>query len=337
MPSFRSGTVTSILSEREGLQRVEVDGERAYVLTQLIGTVAVGDRVVMNTTAVDLGLGTGGWHFVHWNLARDSLESPGGGHVLKLRYTSLQTDVGVAEEHAGDDDPAGLLDGLPVVACFLHSQLAPVAAAIAWAHREARVAYVMTDSAALPLALSDLVHALRERGLLHTSITVGQAFGGDVEAVNLRSALDLARAGGADAVVVAPGPGVVGTGTTHGFSGVEVAGVIDTVAKAGGVPIAALRYSDADERERHRGVSHHTRTALSMCLAAGCYGLPAGSDSPEIPGHAEVVVDVPDLAPLLEGLPATSMGRSLADDPGFFAYAAAAGLVAAGRITSATP
>ena len=41
------------------------------MLTHLIGTVAVGDRVVMNTTAVDLGLGTGGWNVVHWNLARD--------------------------------------------------------------------------------------------------------------------------------------------------------------------------------------------------------------------------------------------------------------------------
>ena len=40
----------------------------AYVLTQLTGAVAVGDRVVVNTTAVELGLGTGGWHVVHWNL-----------------------------------------------------------------------------------------------------------------------------------------------------------------------------------------------------------------------------------------------------------------------------
>ena len=45
MPSYRTGTVTSILSERPGLQRVEVDGERAYVLTQLIGRVAVGDAL----------------------------------------------------------------------------------------------------------------------------------------------------------------------------------------------------------------------------------------------------------------------------------------------------
>src|SRR3954447_23208875 len=100
MPSFRTGFVTELLSERTGLQRVTVDGERAYVLTGLTGPVAVGDRVVVNTTAVDLGLGTGGWHVVHWNLARDQWSGAGGGHVLKLRYTSLQVDTGVAEEGA---------------------------------------------------------------------------------------------------------------------------------------------------------------------------------------------------------------------------------------------
>ena len=40
--------------------------------------MAPGDRVVVNTTAVDLGLGTGGWHVVHWNLARDGVDAAGG-------------------------------------------------------------------------------------------------------------------------------------------------------------------------------------------------------------------------------------------------------------------
>ena len=97
MPSYRTGTVTAVLSERPGLQRVEVGDRRAYVLTELIGPVAVGDRVVLNTTAVDLGLGTGGWDVVHWNLAREAWSQPGRGGVLKLRYTSLQVDVGAAE------------------------------------------------------------------------------------------------------------------------------------------------------------------------------------------------------------------------------------------------
>jgi len=131
VPSYRTGVVTEVLSERAGLQRVLVDGERAYVLTQLIGPVEAGDRVVVNTTAVDLGLGTGGWHVVHWNLARDGWAGQGGGdgHVMKLRYTSLQADSGAAEERHPDLPDS--LPGTPVVAIAVHSQLAAVAAAFA--------------------------------------------------------------------------------------------------------------------------------------------------------------------------------------------------------------
>ena len=107
MPSFRTGEVTELLSERAGFQRARVDlgddeAAKAYVLTRLTGPVAVGDRVVCNTTAVELGLGTGGWHVVHWNLARESWQEPGPGHIIKLRYTSLQADTGAGEEHHPD-------------------------------------------------------------------------------------------------------------------------------------------------------------------------------------------------------------------------------------------
>ena len=95
VPSFTTDTVVAIEVARDGLQRVRLDsGRRAFVLTQLVGPVAVGDRVVVNTTAVDLGLGTGGSDIVHWNLARDAWSEPGPGHVMKLRYTSLQVDTG---------------------------------------------------------------------------------------------------------------------------------------------------------------------------------------------------------------------------------------------------
>src|SRR5512134_3012861 len=152
MPAFHTGTVTEILSERAGLQRVLVDlggagregpPEAAYVLTELVGEVAVGDRVVVNTTAVDLDLGTGGWHVVHWNLARDSFVQPGPGHIMKLRYTSLQADTGSAEEHA--DDVHVDLAGLPVAVCGLHSQMAVVAAVAKHVEPDLSIAYVMTD------------------------------------------------------------------------------------------------------------------------------------------------------------------------------------------------
>src|SRR3546814_516993 len=147
MPRFRTGTVTEVLVERDGLQRVDTDVGRAYVLTAVLGTVAVGDRVVLNTTAVDLGLGTGGWHVVHWNLSRDELDLPGPGHIMKVRYTSLQVDTGAAEEH--HDVPTDLA-GTPVVVGTLHSQVPLVATAYLRHRPDGRVVYVMSDGAALP-------------------------------------------------------------------------------------------------------------------------------------------------------------------------------------------
>ena len=317
---FRTGAVTEILEERPGLQRVLVEGERAYVLTQLIGTVAVGDRVVVNTTAVELGLGTGGWHVVHWNLDRSEIDEPGPGHIMKLRYTSLQVDTGAGEE--GVDLPERL-DGLPVVACGLHSQVPVVAAVVRHLLPAGRIVYVMTDGGSLPMALSDVVHQLRERGLLDLTITAGHAFGGEVEAVNTHSALALARHHGADVVIAGIGPGVVGTGTKLGHTGLDVVTTVDATAALGGVPVVAVRFSEADARQRHQGPSHHTMTAVE--LAARQLVVPSPDDE-----------DVPDVAALLagHGLRVTSMGRGPEDDPAFFAWAGAAG-VAAARIAGA--
>lgn len=336
MPSFRTGVVVTLVSERRGLQRVEVDhggGEvrRAYVLTALVGPVDLGDRVVVNTTAVDLGLGTGGWDVVHWNLARDQWSQPGPGHVMKLRYTSLQADTGTAEEVAGYA-PAADLAGLPVVACSLHSQVACVAATFAHLAPSARLVYVMTDAGALPLALSDLVAALRDRDLLHASVTAGQAFGGDHEAVNVASALEVARTvAAADAVVVGTGPGGVGTGTRLGFSGLEVAGTVDAAARAGGRPVVALRFSDADHRARHLGLSHHSLTALATAHHRATVPVPTGEGPFEVGDHDLVAVEVPDVAALLReaDVRVTSMGRGPDQDPRFYAYAGAAGVAAA--------
>jgi hypothetical protein len=351
MPSFRTGKVLRLLEERPGLQRVDVDlgdgAERAYVLPQLTGSVAAGDRVVVNTTAVELGLGTGGWHVVHWNLERDAWSERGPGHVIKARYTSLQADVGSAEEQLGLLGGVDSIDGMPVVVAGLHSQLPAVAVGFKERAPDARLAYVMTDGAALPLALSDLVHALRQRSLLDATVTCGHAFGGEYEAVSIFSALAVARhVAEADAAVVAMGPGIVGTATRLGFSGMEVGAVLDAAAGLGGVPIATLRASFADERDRHRGVSHHTRSALTI----GCRGrvevaLPLVGGAEEARLRADLVasgidarhdvidVEPPDVLGQLAAarLEVTSMGRTAADDPVLFLAAAAAGALAAER------
>ena len=334
MPRYLSGVVSEILAERDGLQRVQVDGRRAYVLTRLIGTVAVGDEVLLNVTATDLALGTGGWDVVHWNLSRRQWEAEGGGHIMKLRYTSLQSDTGSAEEHGAEspDGPEPLdavsLAGFPVLATFLHSQLAPAAVAFSLASPGHRLGWVMTDSAALPLVLSDLAADLVDRGLLHTTVSTGQSFGGRIEAVNMLSGVEAARRAGCDAVIVGPGPGVVGTASRHGFSGLEVASVIDLAGGAGADVIVALRWSDADARARHRGISHHSRTALSLCSRGATIAVAAGYEVNDLPPqHRIELVDSGDPAGELAAaeLTVTSMGRGVAADPGFFAMAAASG------------
>ncbi|HEY4402086.1 MAG TPA: DUF3866 family protein [Acidimicrobiia bacterium] len=352
MPSFRSGKVTTLLMERPGLQRVEVDlgdgNERAYVLTQLTGSVAVGDRVVVNTTAVELGLGTGGWHVVHWNLERGQWAERGPGHIIKGRYTSLQADVGSAEEHLEELAQVESIEGMPVVAAALHSQLP--AAAVAFKERapDARLAYVMTDGAGLPLALSDLAYELRNRALIDATITCGHAFGGDYEAVSIFSALAVARhVADADAAVVAMGPGIVGTNTRLGFSGMEVGGILDAAAALEGQPIACLRVSFADPRSRHVGLSHHSRTALRLaCRERVAVAVPRlGGDEDDrlradlvqsgiAARHDLVDVKPPDVLDLLDkaGLDVVSMGRPAAADPALFLAAGAAGVLAAKRV-----
>ncbi len=334
MPSFRTGRVVRLTSSRPGLQRivVSIDGEEhpAVSLSGLTGEVDVGDEVVVNTTAVDLDLGTGGDHIVHWNLARTGLDLPGPDHVLKLRYTSLQADAGTSElRHPECDEP---LDGTPVVACTLHSQLAPVVAGIRAVDPSLRIAYVQTDGGALPLALSDSVAALRDRAELCGTVSTGSAFGGDLEAVGVSSGLGLAvHVLHADVVVAGLGPGVAGTGTALGTSALDAVGVIDLADSLGGVPVLCVRVSEADPRERHRGVSHHTRTVARLThavpLVAALPDGPSGLDGvrpveltrAQLGSLDRAVVD-PDH---------TSMGRTAREDPAPNRHAVAAGVLAA--------
>jgi len=342
MPSFRTGTVVDILEARAGLQRATIDlgsePERAYVLTQITGPVAVGDRVVVNTTAVELGLGTGGWHVVHWNLARSEFDDTGTGTVMKLRYTSAQLDVGGAEQEWPELADVRTIDGMPVVAASLHSQLAAIAVAYKHARPGGRLVYVMTDGGALPIAISDLVWHLRERQLLDATITAGHAFGGDYEAVTVAGALAIARhVVHADAAVVAMGPGGVGTATALGFSGLETGAVLDIATALDGRPIAAVRYSDADPRARHRSLSHHTITALTTATQTRVVvALPASLalDTTDLARHELVRVPEIGVVELMHArdLDVSSMGRPAAADPWLFECAAAAGTVAAAQV-----
>ncbi len=325
------------------------DVRPAVVYPALTGRARVGDAVALNTWAVELGLGTGGVDFVTEICGTGEVLLDAPGHIMKLRYTPFQLPVLAAEAQESPHHEAicafTSLDTCPVVCAELHSQVAPIcAAAKLEAKGRARIAYLMTDEAALPIAFSRLVESLRERGLLDATVTVGQAFGGDHEAINLYSGLAVARiAAKADIIVVAQGPGGAGTGTPLGFSGVGQGVALNAAAALNGTPIAVARLSFADSRVRHFGLSHHTVTVLERIAMS-----PALVPIPRLPDeqrrflgksierrelsetHEFITVDAEAGLDALadSGVQVRTMGRELAEDRVFFLSASAAGLLA---------
>ena len=346
--------------------------------------------MLLNTTALDLGLGTGGYALVAALPDRLPPDRSGPGHLVKARYTPLQAIVLGADEQGSPYHEilrdAADVAGMPVVVADLHSALAPVLAGLYEATEQdpaggtpahwappggaggarlaggaqdgalraspggLRVVYVMTDGGALPAWFSRTCATLREAGWLAGTITVGQAFGGDLETVTLHTGLLAARhVLGADVAVVAQGPGNLGTGTRWGFSGVAAGEAVNAVATLAGRPVAALRVSEADPRERHRGVSHHSLTSYGRVALAR-----AAVVVPELPGgfgaqiaaqaeplgerHTLVRVPVAGLDEALARCPAplSTMGRGLAEDRAYFLTAAAAGRYAASLLQGAT-
>lgn len=313
---------------------------RAIAWTDLTGAIEPGDRVLCNTTAVSLGLGTGGYDVViAVEPGRAGGPVDGREHIVKVRYTASQHAV-VPAEHDPRMAEAIRLDDVPVVVCGLHSQILPAVAGARSVRGDVRIALVQTDTGALPVAFSNVVRELKERGWIATTISSGQAFGADLECVSLASALQAARVvAGADLVVVSQGPGNAGTGTPYGFSGIEQGAWCDAAGAMGARVVAVARCSDADPRPRHRGISHHTITALGTFAARrAMVALP--SDRPDLIAtarggvlglrHDIVPVDTnAGLAVLrASGMRPSSMGRSLDDDPVCFAAAVAAGIAA---------
>jgi hypothetical protein len=321
MLSLRRGTVTAIDERLDGLVRLEVDGRPCVAYPRLTGPVALGDEVVVNTQAVELELGSGGFDVLHVNLTRGlGLPAEPGAHVMKLPYTSLQHAVVHAEESGAQREALG---GLPVVACSLHSQLAPVGAGIG---EGCKVAYLQLPGGALAVSFSNTVRALRARGLLDCSVAVSACFDGDVACVSTAAALAWAAEEGFDVAVCAIGPGIVGTASPFGHGGLAAAEAIWNARILGGRPILAVRYSEGDSRERHQGLSHHTRAVIALAGEPEI-GWPSDLDTPE--GLGEVSrVDVSDWQAACTDLPLSHMGRGPAEDPSFFAAAFAAGRLA---------
>ncbi len=318
--TLRRGVVDAVVERHAELVRLEVDGLPAVAFLRLTGPVEAGDEVLVNTQARELGLGSGGFDVVYANLTRGiGLAAGDGEHVMTLPYHPGQAAARFAEE---DVPLPATLDGLPVVCCGLHSQVVPACAALVGR----RVAYVQLAGGALPVSLSDALRTLRIRGLIEVTIAVAPCCDADLQCVTIAAALAVARARGCEAVVCAIGPGIVGTGTSLGHGGLAVADAANAAAALGGRPVVAPRVSFGDARQRHRGLSHHTRAALRLCLGAVAVAWPRGLEEPE--GVEAREVDVGDWRAACEGLPLDHMGRGPDDDPWFFAAAFAAGTLA---------
>jgi hypothetical protein len=364
---------------------ISLDGERRAAIADvgLVGSSVQGDDVIVNVQARDLGLGSGGFDIVHVNLTHGLAgEGVDGAHVMKLNYTSLQHAVQPVEDSLTDGlDSEGHPDGQtqageppslplqrPVAVLALHGQLAPVAWAFAQARPKARLGFVQTVGGALPGGHSQTVRTLRERGLLAGHLTAGAAYGGEGEAISTAGALHHGlHTLGWDAAICGPGPGIVGSSSSLGHGGMNALDSAHTAIALGAQTLLVARMSSADERPRHRGLSHHTLTVLDLLLEPLTVALPAGIRSPagadlraslgSVFGSAieragpqlELDVDRParmarhdwrrapvDMpAYLASGLPAKTMGRVLLEDPLFFGAALAGGTVLAELCESA--
>lgn len=355
MYELRKALVKEIIEDTGDLVelRVEIDGrvEKAILYPTLSSRADPGEWVLVNTSAVNLGLGTGGYHFVVTNLENPEVEHNSPGHIVKLRYTPMQIVVEAAEEqesphHRLTSEFSGLA-GTPVICATLHSMLAPIVAGIRSAPggRDLKVAYIMTDGGALPSSISRALRALRGSGLIDATITTGHAFGGDYETVNIFSALAVAwSVVEADLIVVSMGPGKVGTETKYGCSELEQAHVINAVASLGGKAIAVPRVNFSRPEYRHYGVSPHTLTVLGeLILSPVTIAVPSAGSFPvdDIVSQLSCIVrtNLHDLVSIETeiavkaldelGEHMTTMGSGLIEDPAFFHTAAAAGIAGA--------
>ena len=320
--SLRRGTVTAVVERLDGLDRIEVDGESCVAYPRTTGPVELGDEVLVNVQAGELGLGSGGFHVLYANLTRGlGLGAEPGAHVMTLPYSPIQQAVRFVEEGSA---LAADLDDMPVVCCSLHSQVAP---AVAGVGEGVRIAYVQLPGGALPVSLSDSLRVLKERGLVEVAVATGACFDGDVQAVNVASALAWVAAEEFDVAVCGVGPGIVGTGSSLGHGGVAAAEAANAAHALSGSPVVAVRVSEGDLRERHRGVSHHTRAALGLVLGEVSVAWPAGLEAPDWLTEREEI-EVEEWPDACEGLLLEHMGRGPDDDPWFFASAFAAGKLA---------
>lgn len=345
---LREAIVKEIIGRVNGITEIKVEAEKqtrpALNYEDFTGPVSSGDNVILNVTANELKLGSGGYDLVYFNEKNGIMDAKSKGHIIKGRYTPWQFPILSIEEQKSPYHELFKqklrLEGLPVAVGELHSQLAPFCLTLKYLKPKTKITYIMTDGAALPFMLSRAVKELVDQKVINKTITYGHAFGADIEAVNIFSALASAKhICKADVVIAVMGPGITGTGSELGFTGMEQGQILNAVHAMGGRPVAITRVSFADKRSRHRGISHHTVASLSIgCQVKADMPLPklqadyservkrqlekTGLDLVQETSFYDSTVTLDLISKQMPWV--TTMGRSIKDDKEFFLAAGAA-------------
>ncbi len=250
---------------------------RAIADVALVGSAQVGDEVIVNVEALDLALGSGGFDIVHVNLTRglDAAGEP-GANVMKLNYTSLQHAVAPVEDArlaAAPRAPRGRA-GAARAACR-----GGVGLRAGRSRRAPRLCANKRRSAA-GRALAHGAHAARAgiaRRASHSRRSIWRGGRGDHDGGRTAPRL---RGLDWDAAVCGPGPGIVGSSSVLGHGGMAALDSAHVSLALGCRTLLVARMSTSDDRERHRGISHHTLTVLDLLLDPVTVALPAGMRSP---------------------------------------------------------
>ena len=225
---------------------------------RLTGPVELGDEVVVNVQARELGLGSGGFDVLYVNLTR--------GLGLAAEPGRARDDAPVHAAAArgalrgGGRRAGGDLDGMPVVCCSLHS---PARSGLRRSRRgrASRLRPAPRRRAArLALGLGARAEGARPR----------RAGGRDRRVLRrrragrrrrLRARLGRGRRGSTSrSARSAPGSSAPARRLGHG--GVAAAEAANAASALGGSPVLAVRVSEGDARERHRGrLAPHARGA----------------------------------------------------------------------------
>ncbi|RXJ03828.1 DUF3866 family protein [Anaerobacillus alkaliphilus] len=340
--------VEGILYEDEDIQLLSTSAEskKALLYLKITPRAYVKDEVIVNSTSTSLKLGTGGMDIVTSVInSTPKVSLHPRGHIMKARYLPNQHSVLAVESqeseyHALFNEPF-CLGGKKILIGELHSMMPICFWAMDYLKSDAKMTVIISDEASIPISLSSHIRTLKEEERFCT-ITIGQAFGGTYEAVNLPTALQFASSVlESDIILITLGPGVVGTGTTYGFSGIAQANWANVIGSLGGVPVWIPRISQSDKRDRHTGISHHTITPLlKFTKVKSVLPLPniqgkindkIREQVTQIAHHHDVYWIEPNtLSGLIENvltkspIPIKTMGRQYHDDPAFFLGVAAA-------------